>query len=363
MSEPTGRLHGVQTVNQIAGERFARHGLADRPCGTPVAAAALTTALQAQDNLAGRLGIRARAPDVTDADVLHAHDVERSIVRTWLMRGTIHLVAASDLRWLVGLIGPSIVRKYRTRWRQLGLTDAVLDRCVEVLPELLAAGPLTRREIRAGLEERGVTLDSPDPQAPTHAVVYASAVGLLCRGPERGRESTFVLLDEWLPKAPAGPTGDDALAELARRYFAAYSPATAADFTTWSGLGARRAIELIRDQLTETDLGGRVAYRLGEAAPAKGVRLAPAFDNYVLGHRDRSATIDAEFARRVYVGGMIYPVVLRDGRAIGIWQLDRSRDEVRVSPFEPWSGTVQRAVIAEVADIGRFLGKELTLSG
>lgn len=345
---------------QIAAERFARHALADRPCTSPVEAAARTTAVQAQDNLAARLGIRARAAGVTDADVLRALNDERSIVRTWLMRGTIHLVAAADLRWLVRLIGPTVVRKYRTRWRQLGLTDEVLDAAVAALPQLLADGPRTRREIREELAARGVTLDSPDPQAATHAVVYASVIGLICRGPDRGRDSTFVLIDDWLPDVPDGPEGDAALAELARRYFAAYSPATAVDFTTWAGLPGARAVQLIRDELSEVDLGGRTGYRLGEAAHGRGVRLAPAFDNYVLGHRDRSATIEAAYVPHVYQGGMIYPVVLRDGRAIGTWRLDRQRGEVTCTPFDPWPRQVWRDVEAEVADVGRYLDRELT---
>lgn len=351
----------MPTLRDIAGERFARHGLADRPCSTPIDATAITTAIQAQDSFAARLGIRARAIGVTEADVQQAIEVERSIVRTWLMRGTIHLVAAADLRWLVALIGPSIQRKFRTRWRQLGLTDEVLENSVALLPELLADGPLTRRQIREGLETHGVTLDSPDPQAATHAVVHASAIGLVCRGPDRGRDSTFGLIDDWLPDSPVGPRGNDALAELARRYFAAYSPATAADFSTWSGLGAKQAIDLIRDELAEVELDGRTAYRLGEVAPAQGVRLAPAFDNYVLGHRDRSATIDAQFVAQIYEGGMIHPAVVRDGRVIGRWYLDRARGVVRTIEFEPWGRQVQRAIADEVADVGRYLGRDLTL--
>jgi hypothetical protein len=174
------------TVSKLLGERIARQGFVDRPCVSPAAAAALTTALQAQDNWASRLGVRARSAALTDTDVRRAIDDDRTIVRTWLMRGTIHLIAADDLRWLVRLIGPAIARKYRTRWRQIGLTDDVLDRSVELLPELLADGPLTRHEIRAALAERGVTLESPDPQAHTHAIVHASTTGLICRGPDRG---------------------------------------------------------------------------------------------------------------------------------------------------------------------------------
>lgn len=342
---------------------MARHGLAERPCATPVDAAARTTALQAQDPLASRLGVRARsAAVVDDAAVRAAIEDERSVVRTWLMRGTIHLVAAADVRWLVRLIGPSLQRKFATRWRQLGLTPSLLDRCVRLLPELLSEGPRTRAQLRAGLAEHGLTLESPDPQIHTHALVHASSIGLVCRGPDRGRDATFVLLDDWLPESPAGPDGDEALAELARRYFAAYSPATAADFTTWSGLAGRRAVELLGDELAPVDVDGASGFRLGEVAPGRGVRLLPAFDNYLIGYRDRGAMLDVDRHPEVYQGGWIKPTVLRDGRVIGTWSLDRVRGRVSCTPFEPWPGPVQRAVEREVADVGRFLDRSLDLT-
>jgi hypothetical protein len=344
----------------LLGERIARHGLGARPDESVEAAVARTTAVQAQDAPASRLGVRARAP-VDDAAVRRAIEDDRTIVRTWLMRGTIHLVPAADLRWLVRLFGPAVIRKFRTRWRQLGLGDELLDRYAALLADVLKAGPMTRREIKAAAAEQGVRLESPDPQAHTHAVVYASSIGLVCRGPDRGRDSTFTLLDEWLPDAPAGPEGDDALAELARRYFAAYSPATAADFTTWAGLGSGRAIGLIRDELTPVEVDGRPGFRLGEVEPDRGVRLLPAFDNYLLGYRDRAAIVAPEWQPRVYHGGLIRPTVLVDGRVTGSWRLDRTRGEVALEPFEPWPAAVRRAVEAEVADVARFLGREVTI--
>jgi hypothetical protein len=322
----------------------------------------LTTALQAQDGSAARLGVRARAADVTEREVVKAIEDDRSITRTWLMRGTIHLVDTADLRWLVRLIGPAVQRQYRTRWRQIGLTDDVLDRSVAVLPELLADGPLTRHEIRGGLAERGIILDSPDPQAHTHAVVHASTTGLICRGPDRGRYNTFALLASWVPHAPPGPSGDDALAELARRYFAAFSPATAADFTTWSGLPSTTALALIRDELTPADVDGRPGFRLGEVEPHRGLRLLPAFDNYLIGYRDRTAIVAAERYSHVYQGGMIQPVVLLDGRVVGTWALARAKGHVTVTPFTPMTAAVRTGVEAEVADIGRFLDTDLDLT-
>jgi hypothetical protein len=342
-------------------ERIARHGLATRPCADPLTATALTTAVQAQDTPASKLGLRSRATGLTEAAVTAAIETDRTIVRTWLLRGTIHLVSSADLRWLVRLVGPGVARAARSRWRQLGLTDDVLDAVTEALPAILADGPRTRREIRVALEERGVALD-PDPQAHTHAVMHASVAGLICRGPDHGRDSTFVLVDDWLPQAPAGPSGDDAVAELARRYFAAYSPATVADFAAWSGLPGRRCVDLIRDELTPTDVDGQPGYRLGQVEPARGLRLLPAYDNYLVGYRDRAAIVPAEHYGSVYQGGLIKPTVLVDGRVAGTWSLPRAAGRLTVTLFAPLARAARAALDAEIADVARFVGQDLAVT-
>jgi hypothetical protein len=352
-------------VDAVLAERIARHGFVARADASVAAAARRTTAVQAQDHPAARLGIRARARTLTDADVVAAGAVSRTVARTWLMRGTIHLVATDDLRWLVAVFGPAVERKYRTRWRQLGLTDDYLERVHTVLPAVLADGPRTRAEIVAGLHEHGVAVDFADPQAATHLLMSASCLGLVCRGGDRGRLPTFTLLDDWVPDAPAGPRGDDAVAELARRYFLAYSPATAADFGAWSGLASSRPIALSRDELTPCDVNGRPGFRLGTPAETAGagvLRLLPAFDNYLLGHKDRPF-IDDSRRGEVYVGGVIRPTILLDGRVVGRWDIQTGRDTVtvRAYPFTDWAPPVREALEEEVADIGRFLGRPATL--
>jgi hypothetical protein len=242
--------------------------------------------------------------------------------------------------------------------------EALLDRSTELLPELLSGHALTRHEIVAGLAELGLRVESDDPQFATHLVVNAASLGLVCRGVDRGRASTFVLLDEWVPNAPDGPRGDDALAELARRFFAAFSPATSADFTAWSGLGATRAIGLIRDELAVADVDGRPGFRLGETEPQRGVRLLPAFDNYLVGYRDREALLESELRPHVYVGGMIRPTLVIDGRIAGVWSIRRADEpaSVTVRTFEPLRPTHQRALAAEVEDLARFLARPVELA-
>ena len=150
-------------------------------------------------------------------------------------------------------------------------------------------------------------------------------------------------MDDWVPDAPAGPSGDDALAELARRYFTAYSPATAADFATWSGLAGRRAVELIRDELTPVDIDGAPGFRLGEVEPQRGVRLLPAFDNYLVGYRDRRATSRRSGSRTsIRAAGSSRR---RPRRAGGRHVVDRA---VRRAPAG-WTSAV-RAVVGPVRD-------------
>jgi hypothetical protein len=322
---------------------------------------ALSGGLQAQDYAAGRLGVRARCEGLTDADVLAAAGTERSVVRTWLMRNTLHLVASADVRWLARIFGPVTERRFASRWRALGLTDRLLSRTADALLDILSGAALTRSEISARLSACGIEVPA-DPQAITHILLHATTQFLVCRAADRGSDATFVLLEDWLPEGEHGPDGDDALAELARRYFQAFSPATGSDFTAWSGLPSGRALAIIRDELTPAIVEGRPGFRRGTVAPARGVRLLPAFDNYLVGYRHRAAIIDAAHRPTVYVGGVIKPAVLVDGQVRGIWRVVRARQRasVEVTLFDSQNclarPALRRALEAEASDIARFLG-------
>jgi hypothetical protein len=343
--------------------------------------------LQAQDTAASRLAVRARGTGLDQAAVRRACDQERSVVRTWVMRGTLHLVAAEDAGWLVALFGPGFVAGNRRRRLQLGLDDRLCERALEALPAVLAGGPLSRADLVRGLAARGVTVEAKG-QAPAHLVGYAAARGLVCRGPDLdGDEPGYVLLEDWVGAGLGGP-GDrrggppvdrardpeDALAELARRYLGGHGPAAPEDLAAWSGLAvgrARRAFELAAGELEEVELGGRrlwapagaLAARSQAAGPV--VRLLGRFDDYLLGWRGRDLVLEARFARRVHTGGgWIHPVVVVDGRVAGTWRARRAggRLELTVEPFAArLPGEVRPGLEAEAADIGRFLGVEAVL--
>ncbi|MDB5076855.1 MAG: hypothetical protein JWO42_3034 [Chloroflexi bacterium] len=333
-------------------------------------------AIQAQDPRAAALAVRPRSTGLLASDVAEARNHTRSIVRTWAMRGTLHLLAAEDAGRLVALLGPAIIAGGARRRHELGLDENVCDRGLQAIRAILASqGPLTRAELVERLAARGIVLD-PKSQAPFHLVGYAALSGVICFGPDRTPlEPTYVLVEDWLGvQNPLPP--EIALAELARRYLHAYGPAELEDFTWWSGLPkrqARAAWKLIADQLTEVTLGDRRGWMLTEQAASideqidttlPAVRLLPSFDAYILGYRNRDSFVPSPFAARINRGGgMLHPVLVVDGLVAGTWrQVHKRITQVLVEPFEDLPETVFAPLAAEVADLARFQGRDAQLT-
>ena len=342
---------------------------ASRLAPDPAAIAKAVCGVQAQDSFAGTMQLRVRSTRLTAEAVERAVAVDRSMVRTWLMRGTLHLCAAEDIRWLLGVFGPMNARREATRRKQLGLDDSVCERGVRVMRRALANGPMTRHELRAEVIAKGVPIE-PVGQSMIHLLAYAAHRGAIVLGPRRGRDSLFVLLDDWLPPS-LGPSGDAALAELARRYFAAYGPASVQDLATWSGLpmaAARHAMTSIAGELGEFagSIDGVMTLRTVKAeAQSPGrqrpeVRLLPHFDTYLLGYRRRDLMIDMTRIEWLNEGGggWIRPMVCVDGWLVGGWRLERGAREIvsTVRLFEDSIAGMRRGLDAEVRAIGEFLG-------
>jgi len=323
--------------------------------------------LQAQVWSAATLGMRARSAGLDAGAVNRALDHDRSIVRTWLMRGTLHVVAAEDVRWLLHLLGPVFARAAARRHAQLALDDDLKSRGVAAIRTILAkTGPLTRYELVDQLRRWRVVLDVKT-QAPIHLIALAGLMGVVCLGPDRNGASTYVLLDDWVAKAHT-PARETALAELARRYFAAFGPATVDDLSAWSGLPiseVRSGIAGALASLAEVSVQGKPGFvpkqRLALRASSlrTDVRLLPAFDTYLLGYRRRELAVSPALQRRLQRGGgWLHPAVVVNGRAVAAWSLRRTglRGRFTVDPSETLSKAVRAGVDNEVADVGRFLG-------
>jgi hypothetical protein len=349
-----------------AGELRAARMRAQRLDGRLTDATELVRALggvQAQEPNAAALSVRARTAGLTYADLDRALGEERSVVRTWAIRGTIHLVASEDAGWLHDLLAPVAMPGEQRALDALGVPEGDRPRSVSLIVDALAVdGPLTRAELCERLERAGIDTAG---QRAAHLPRLAALEGHVCFGPRRGGKDTYALLEDWLPTGARRVLDrDGALAELARRYVGAYGPADARDLAAWSGLplrDARRGFELIARELRAAgDLAilARDADRLLDAAPPDPplVRLLPAFDTYLLGYRDRSPAVPAEHLKQVWPGGgIIRPTAVANGLAVGTWRLQRSVRRVRVE-LEPFDAAAPPDADDEIEDVRRFLG-------
>lgn len=329
-------------------------------------------ALQAQEKPAALLALRPRLQDVTAAGATAALEDSRRIVRTWCLRGTLHLLASEDVRWLLRLVAPRMLKNSGRRYRELGLDEQTLVRATRLIAEALAAeGALTRAELGAYLERRQIDVQG---QRLPHLLRRAALLGLICLGPDRDGAETYVLLDEWLGAESAPP--DLGWEELAGRYLEAYGPVGVDDFATWSGAyqgEARHAFTALRDEVVEVEVDGEryvcpaAQLAIWEQAPAAepAVHLLPAYDPFLLGYRSRQWLVAPAFASEIHPGGgFLRPALVVNGEAAGTWRIKRGTAplQVEVSPFEPLGVESEGLVGAEVAELGRFWGVETALS-
>lgn len=307
--------------------------------------------MQAQDGRGARLAVRARTTGLTAADVDRAL-TDRSLVVTWLNRGTLHLVRSQDYWWLHHLTTPRLVTGNARRLAQEGVPPDAAERAVTTLQRALAdEGPLTRAQLRERVAATGVRTEG---QALVHILVLACLRGLVVRGPVVGGEQAFVLVSDWLG-APPPVDREVALAELARRYLAGHGPASDRDLARWAGLplrDVRRGLAAIASELAEredglVDLAGRPD---SDGLPPP--RLLGAFDPLLLGWTSR-APILGDNQTIVTVNGLFRPFALVRGRAVATWGLRDGR--VTVAPFEPLAPDDAAALDVEAADVVRFL--------
>lgn len=339
-------------MTSVIAERLTAQLLSGPPARTPEAVVDRLLAVQAQDPRGARLSVRSRTVGLRAGDVDDALTDRRSLVVTWLNRGTLHLVRAEDYWWLHPLTTPQLATANRRRLGQEGVSAAHAERAVEVITDAVGSnGPQTRAQLRQCLNAAGIPTEG---QALVHELLAASLRGRVVRGPMCGTEHAYVGVQDWLGESPEPLERRDGLARLARRYLAGHGPADAGDLAKWAGLtlrDARRGYEEIAGELEPAagglvDLGGRRA-----AADLPPPRLHGAFDPLLLGWTSRTPFVGNHTV--VTTNGVFRPFALVDGRVVATWGLRTATLTLRL--LEPVEPSVREALADDAKDVGRFL--------
>ena len=309
--------------------------------------------MQGQDARGARLAVRARTRGGrVAADVDHALSGERSLLITWLNRGTLHLVRSEDYPWLQALTTPPLQAGNARRLDQEGVTPNDAERGVRTIERALAAdGPLTRAQLRERLESAGVPTAG---QALVHLLMLACLRGIAVRGPTVGKQHAYALVRDWL-----GPLREvdheTALTELARRYLAGHGPAGERDLARWAGLplrDVRKGLAALGSEIEEVGEGLFALVRRPPTAEPPSPRLLGPFEPVLLGWTSRGDILGSH-TRLVTVNGIFRPFAMAEGRAVATWRLVKGR--VEIEPLEPIPAATRAALDADAADVERFM--------
>ncbi len=353
-------------------------------------------AVQSQDYLGGLWGIGLRLPGSTLADIEKAL-TDRKIIRTWPMRGTLHFVPAGDARWMLELLAPRVIRRNARRYKELGLTEEIFERSKELFTKALEGGrQLTRDGLYKVLDSGGI---DPDGQRGYHIVGHLAQKGVICFGSREGHQQTFVLLDEWVNDSTDSTDStdttdntnskrlgrDEALAELARRYFTSHGPATLQDFVWWTGLTAADAkagleTAMAKSHFMQEVVDGKLYYfpastlssitAISDKDRLPIACLLPNYDEYMIGYKDRSAMFPVLPKISGSQGNIAFNhTIIIDGIAVGGWRRESKRKDskdngivIKTRLFMPLDKAEKEALATAANRYGEFLDRPVSLS-
>ena len=369
------------TWPQVLAFRLTRHHLAKRaPRSRLTQVVGDVCGIHAQLMSAAELAIWARVEGITRDQIQAALWERRNLVKTWCMRGTLHLLPAAEY--------PTYVSALRTRTRhrspawlkRIGVTLGEMEGIIKGIRAALDGRTLTRDALASAIGQRlGSHVKRRLLWGWGSLLKPAAYQGYLCFGPSRGQNVTFVRPDQWLGTGRRlnDLDSDAALKVIGRRYLGAYGPATYGDFALWWGGGtgrgqAKRMLRALASEIVEVNIEGQPGWMLAkDAAQTKKtaigetVRLLPHFDGYTLHFRPRQHLVPPRFAARIFRNqGWISPVLLINGIAAGTWELARTgrNFEVRLQPFAPLRQSFLRKIKEEADRLGEFLGGRVRVS-
>ncbi len=324
-------------------------------------------AMQAQDYIMSKWAFGIRIKDSTEAMINDAID-SGEIIRTHLLRPTWHFVSSDDLVWMLELTSHQVKASMKFRDKQLGLTAAIFRKSNTIIERSLRnSGHLTREELISELGKAGI--DTGENRA-SHLLVHAETDGIICSGRSKGEKPAYALISGRV-QAGRRLSRDEALKELARRYFTSHGPATLQDFTWWSGLSltdsksgldsARQA--LISEKVEDQTYWFAGSVQVPDPDPDE-VYLLPDYDEFVISYRDRRAMLNLPIHKRAISGnGIFYPTIVRNGKVIGIWKRTAKKDiiAITVNLFDSGNKDLESEIIKAASYYGIFMGKKVEI--
>lgn len=322
-------------------------------------------AMQAQDYAMSKMAVGIRLSATCDSMIDHA--VENvHIIRTHILRPTWHFVSRDDIYWMLALSAPQIKAASRSRDLALGISENDFERSNELLLKILSGGKrLTRSDISAAFARIGIKTDQ---NRLYHFLMRGEIDGLLFSRGSGTNVQTYSLLGEYVPHQGA-LTREESVAALAKRYFASHGPATAHDFSWWSGLSvteSKRAAADARNDLLSEICNGQTYYyskSLVSCPDANRVCFLPAFDEFLISYKDRTAAIPLELQSLAFTSnGIFKPIIVSDGKVVGTWKAVAKKDLMQIESSIFTGACVKSDELTMAADLlGDYYEKRIEL--
>lgn len=356
------------TINEILQLRLEQQFITRPFTGSAPELAGHLCAMQAQDYAAGKWAMGLRLPGFTDA-LADAAFADKSLIRTYSLRSTFHIVHPADARWLTALARERFISTTASQHRKLELDEKIFAKCNAIIHDALSGGKeQTRDELKALLEKKKINCE---PQRMNNILYRAGMDGLICSGKRRGKEFTYALLDDYVPPAKKFPV-EEALSLLALRYITGHGPATAQDFSWWSGYpvtACKAALLSHGKTLHAITVQEQEYWMLPETRPGKpstGIKLLSGFDEYYMGFKDKRPMLDEAFSKHLSPpNGLLPYIILLNGKVAGTWRRNIKKNVIGLeyAPFKPFSAAQQKALKDAAKSYGKFMELPLEPEG
>ena len=355
------------TFEDIANHRLINQQIENGKFSSPKELVSWMGAIQAQDYSMAKWAIGVRIKNSTDHLIEKAID-NAEIIRTHVLRPTWHFIAAKDIRWMLELTAPRLHTILNSNNRKLELTDKIFNKSNSIIEKLLSDGKqLTREEIMIELRKNKIATDDI---RSAHIMFRAELEQLVCNGSRRGKQFTYALMDERVSKTKTFDR-EEAVAELAKRYFTSHGPTTLQDFVWWSGLkivDAKLALELNKKILHSVNVKDQTYWFIEKVNYKKSktdtIHFLPGYDEYTISYKDRSASLDVSIAKHAMSGnGIFKPIIVVNGKVKGIWKRTIKKDKILVEPFflKAADQPAKKAMENALQSYAHFMGEKVEL--